>query len=49
MPPIPAKVTETFTIGNYLRYFQKLAEQANLKYVNIVQDMGAAAAALKVL
>ena len=47
--PIPAKVTETSTIVKYLQYFQELAEQANLKYVDIAQDMGAAAAALKVV
>ena len=47
MPPIPAKVTETSTIVKYFQYFQKLAEQVNLKYVNIVQDMGTAAAALE--
>ena len=31
------------------RYSQKLAEQANLTYVNIVEDIGAAAAELKVV
>ena len=49
LPPIPAKVTETSTIVKYLRYFQKLAEQKNLTYLNIVEDMDAAAAAVKVV
>ena len=47
MPPIPAKVKEGSTIVKYLRYFQKLAEQANLTYVNIVEDIGVGAPALK--
>ena len=33
----------------YLRYFQKVAEQANLTYVNIVQDIGTIVAELKVV
>lgn len=49
LPPIPSKVTEIATIVKYLRYFQKLAEQLNLMYINIVEDMGAVAAALKVV
>ena len=49
LPPIPAKVRETSTIAKDLPYVQELAEQENLKYVNIVQDMGAAAVALKVV
>ena len=39
LPPIPAKVTESSTIVKYLRYFQKLAEQVNLTYVILVEDM----------
>ena len=49
MPPIAEKLTESSTIAKYLRYFQKLAEQANLTYVNIVEGIGAAAAELKVV
>ena len=36
-------------LSTLFRYFQKLAEQANLTYVNIVEDIGAAAAELKVV
>ena len=43
--PIAAKVTETSTIVHYLQYFQKLAEEVNLTYVNI-EDVDAAATAL---
>ena len=39
MSPIPAKVTESSTLVKCLRYFQRLAEQVNLTYVNIVEDM----------
>ena len=41
--------TESSTIVMYLRYFQKVAEQANLTYVNIVQDIGTIVAELKVV
>ena len=48
MSPIPEKLTESSTKVRHLRYFQNLAKQANLRYVNIVEDIGAAAAELKV-
>ena len=46
---IPAKVTESSRAVKYLLYFQKLAQQANLTYVNIVEVMGTAAAELKLV
>ena len=46
---IPAKVTESSIIVKYLWYFQKLAQQANLTSVTIVEDMGAASAELKLV
>ena len=49
LPPIPEKLTESSTIVKYLRQFQKVAEQTNLTYANIVEDIGAAAAELKVV
>ena len=39
MPPIPSKVTESSTLVEYLRYFQKVAEQVNLTHMNIVEGM----------
>ena len=41
--------TESSTIVKYLRYFEKVAEQANLTCVNIVQDIGTIVAELKVV
>ena len=49
MPPIPAKVKKSCTIVKYLLYFQRLPEQANLTHVNIVEDIAATAAELKVV
>ena len=49
LPQIAKKLTESSTIIKYLRYFQKLAKQANLTYMNIVEDIGATAAELKVV
>ena len=49
LPPIPAKVTDTSTILKYLRYLQKLVKSVNLDYHNIVEDIGAATPASKVI
>ena len=47
LPPINAKVNEFTTILTYLRYLQELATAANMPYVNITLDVGAAMYAFK--
>ena len=42
LPPINAKVTEYSTIQQYMKYLQKLSGEANMPYVNITLDVGAA-------
>ena len=49
LPPINAKVTEFETIKRYLVYMQKLADEANMPYVNVTLDVGAAVNAYKVI
>ena len=49
LPPIPSKITDFTTIFKYLHYFQDLAGAENMKYVNVILDMGAAINAYKVL
>ena len=49
LPPIDAKVTEFSTINQYLSYMQKLAEEANMPYVNVSLDVGAAMNAYKLI
>ena len=49
LPRINAKVTEFSTIFTYLEYFQNLARQANMKYVNVTLDCGAAINAYKTI
>ena len=49
LPPIDAKVTEFSTINQYLSYMQKLAEEANMPYVNASLDVGAAMNAYKLI
>ena len=49
LPPINAKVTEFSTIFTYLEYLQNLARQANMKYVNVTLDWGAAINAYKTI
>ena len=39
---INAKVTEFSTIFTFLEYLQNLARKANMKYVNVTLDCGAA-------
>ena len=47
LPPINAKVNEFTTIITYLEYLQTVAGQANMKYVNVTLDVGAAVNAYK--
>ena len=42
LPPIDAKVTDYQTIQKYLQSLQDLAEQANMPFVNVTLDVGAA-------
>jgi hypothetical protein len=42
LPPINAKVTDYQTIQRYMCHLQDLAEQANMHFVNISLDVGAA-------
>ena len=42
LPPINAKVTDFATIFKYLSYLQKLAKEANMPFVNVTLDVGAA-------
>ena len=47
LPPINAKENKFTTIVTYLRYLQGLATAANMPYVNITLDVGAAMYAFK--
>ena len=49
LPPINSKVTEFDTIYHYFEYQQQLAAEANMPYVNITLDVGAAMSAFKLL
>ena len=49
LPPINAKVTDYNTIDSYLVRMQKLADEANMPYVNLTLDVGAAMPAYKVI
>ena len=49
LPPLPTKVTDSKTIYSYFQYFQKLAEEMNMPYVNVTLDVGAAINAYKLL
>ena len=49
LPPINAKVTDFGTIYQYLVYLQQLACEANMPYVNVTLDVGAAITAYKVI
>ena len=49
LPPINSKVTEFDTIYRYFEYLQQLAAEANMPYVNITLDVGAAMSAFKLL
>ena len=47
LPPIDEKVTEFSIINRYLSYMQKLAKEANMPFVNVSLDVGAAINAYK--
>ena len=47
LPPIASKVTDFEIIQQYLSYFQKLAKDVGMPYVNVVLDVGAAMNALR--
>ena len=49
LPPINSKVTKFDTIARYLEYPQQLAAEANMPYMNITLDVGAAMSAFKLL
>ena len=49
LPPINSKVAELDTIYCYFEYLQQLAAEANMPYVNITLDVGAAMSVLKLL
>lgn len=49
LPPIDAKVTQFSTINQYLSYMQELAGEANMPYVNVSLDVGAAMNAYKLV
>ena len=49
LPPVNAKVTDFSTIYSYLLYMQQLADEANMPYVNVTLDVGAAMNAFKVV
>ena len=49
LPPVDSKVTELKTIYKYLKYLQGLAADANMPFVNITLDVGAAINAYKVI
>ena len=42
LPPIPPKVAAFETIYQYLKYLRELFFVANMKYVNVTLDIGAA-------
>ena len=47
LPPLASNVTDFETIQQYLSYFQKLAKDVGMPYVNVVLDVGAAMNALR--
>ena len=47
LPPLASNVTDFGTIQQYLSYFQKLAKDVGMPYVNVVLDVGAAMNALR--
>lgn len=47
LPPITSKVTDFSTIQQYLRYVKGLSKSANMPYVNVTLDVGAAMNAFK--
>ena len=49
LPPINAKVTDFNTIDRYLMSIQKLADEANMSYINLTLDDGAAINDYKVI
>lgn len=49
LPPLPTKVTDPQTIYSYLVYFQALAKEMNMPYVNVTLDVGAAINAYKLV
>ena len=49
LPPLPTKVTDAQTIFSYMKYFQVLAKEMNMPYINITLDVGAAINAFKLL
>ena len=42
LPPISTKVTEAKTIEKYMKFLMKIAKSMNLRYCQIVLDVGAA-------
>ena len=49
LPPLPTKVTDAQTIFSYMKYFQVLAKEMNMPYINITLNVGAAINAFKLL
>ena len=49
LPPFDSKVTDLKTIYKYLKYLQVLTADANMPFVNIKLDDGAAINAYKVI
>ena len=49
LPPINASVNDFTTIYQYLSYMQKLSFEANMPYVNVTLDCGAAVNAYKLI
>ena len=47
LPPLAMKVTEVKTIQTYMTYLSRLSSMMNLKYTNIILDVGAAMPAYK--
>ena len=46
-PPLTTKFTDPQTIFSYLKYFQGLAKEMNMPYINVTLDVGAAINAYK--
>jgi hypothetical protein len=49
LPPINLKVNDFETIATYMEYLQSLAKTANMPFVNIILDVGAAMNAFKMV
>ena len=49
LPPLATKVTDPQKIYSYLKYFQGVAKEMNIPYVNVSLDVGAAINANKLL